>query len=70
MRLLRSPDAERRKLAAIALGTDILPIATDFLTSRDCDDAQLGITLLKDLAPAVAPNYLAELQDMLTCDAN
>jgi len=68
--LLKSPDSERRKFAAIALGTDILPIATDFITSRNCDDAQLGITLLNDLAPAVAPAYLTELQEMLRCAAN
>jgi HEAT repeat protein len=68
--LLRSPDSERRKLAAIALGTDILPIAGKLLTSRDCDDAQLGITLLSDMAPAVAPIYLSELRAMLTCEAN
>jgi hypothetical protein len=70
VRLLRSPDSERRKIAAIALGTDILPIAADFLNSRNCDEAQLGITLLKDLAPAVAPIYVAGLEEMLTCDAN
>lgn len=70
LRLLKSPDSERRKLAAIALGTDILPIAAKLLMSRDCDEAQLGITLLSDMAPAVAPVYLSELRQMLTCEAN
>jgi hypothetical protein len=70
VRLLRSPDPERRKLAAITLGMDVLPIVTQLLMSRNCDDAQLGITILRDMSPAVAPIYLAELQEMLTCDAN
>jgi hypothetical protein len=70
VRLLRSPDSDRRKFAAISLGTDILPIAADLLTSHDCDDAQLGITILSDLSPAVAPIYLSKLREMLTCDAN
>jgi hypothetical protein len=69
-RLLKSPDPERRKFAVIALGTDILPIAEELLQSRDCAEAQLGVTILRDLAPIVASAYLAELQETLTCDAN
>lgn len=70
MRLLRSPDPERRKLAAIALGSDILPIVSELVVSPDCDDVQLGLAILRDMTPAVAPIYVAELQKMLTCDAN
>jgi hypothetical protein len=68
--LLRSADAEKRKLAVVIMGTDVLPIVTDLLSSHDCDKAQLGIAILGDMEPLVAKGYLAQLQELMLCAAN
>ena len=68
-RLLKSSDAESRKLAVLILGTDVLPIVTDLLTSNDCEEEQLGRKILGDMEPFAAKAYLAQLKQMTACEA-
>jgi hypothetical protein len=70
VRLLKSPDAEQRKLAVLILGDEAFAIAADKLKSRNCDDKQLGIAILSDLKPIVATAYIADLKRSLLCDTN
>jgi len=70
VRLLKSTDAEQRKLAVLILGDEAFVIAGDKLKSRNCDDKQLGIAILSDLKPIVATSYIAALKRSLLCDAN
>jgi HEAT repeat protein len=70
VRLLKSPDAEQRKLAVLMLGDEAFAIARDMLKSRNCDDKQLGIAILSDMKPIVATAYIADLNRSLLCDAN
>jgi hypothetical protein len=68
--LLKSPDAEQRKLAVLILGDEAFALAGDMLKSRNCDDKQLGIAILSDMKPIVATAYIANLKRSLLCDAN
>jgi hypothetical protein len=68
-RLLKSSDAESRKIAVLILGTDVLPIVTDLLNSNDCEEQQLGTKILGDMGPFVAKAYLAQLKQMAACEA-
>ena len=70
VRLLKSPDAEQRKLAVLILGDEAFVIAGDKLKSRNCDDKQLGMAILSDMKPIVATAYIADLNRSLLCDAN
>jgi len=47
--MLQTRDENARKLAVAILAERALPVATDLLNSRSCDDRQLGLTLLADL---------------------
>jgi hypothetical protein len=69
-RLLRSKNAEERKLAVMILGIEVLPIVEGLLKSRDCESSQLGITILKDMEPLAAKPYLDRLQQTIVCVAN
>jgi hypothetical protein len=69
-RVVKSANPEKRKFAIMALGSEVLPIATDLLRSRNCDDEQLGIAILGDLEPLVARVYLTQLRHMAGCYAN
>jgi hypothetical protein len=70
VRLLKSQDAEQRKLAVLILGDEAFVIAGDKLKSRNCDDKQLGMAILSDMKPIVATAYIADLNRSLLCDAN
>jgi hypothetical protein len=70
IRALKSPDAEKRKIAVAILGEEALAVTSDLLRSRDCEDFRLGITILDDMEPVVARAYLTELRNMLACYAN
>jgi HEAT repeat protein len=70
VRILKSPDAEKRKLAVAILGEEALTVTSDLLRSRDCEDVRPGITILNDMEPVVARAYLTELRNMLVCYAN
>jgi hypothetical protein len=70
LKLLKSDDAEKRKLAVVILGVDLLPIVTELLHSTDCYDEQLGVTILGDMVPLVPKAYLTQLKQMIVCQAN
>jgi hypothetical protein len=69
-RLLRSPDAATRKLSVVILGGDAVLRAADLLKSPDCEDRNLGFTILTDMDLIVAKEHLSGLRHTLTCDAN
>jgi hypothetical protein len=69
-KLLKSSDAERRKLAVLILGSDALPIVTELLNSDDCSYQMLATTILADMGPLVAKPYLTQLRNMFICAAN
>jgi hypothetical protein len=69
-RLLKSPDADTRKLSVMILGPDALPIAGDLLKSENCDDKYLAIRILSDIEPLAPRAYLSELKEMLVCSAD
>jgi hypothetical protein len=69
-RLLKSSDAEKRKLAVVILGEDALAAATELMKSDSCDDKQLAVRILGDMEPFVSKVYLAEITSMIRCDAN
>src|SRR5262245_5509121 len=56
-RLLKSPDAEKRKFVVAALGEEALNIAAELLKSYDCEGQQLAIAILGDLNPLVPGVY-------------
>ena len=60
-RMLASPDIAKRKLAVAILSQDALPVATELLRSKACDDRELGLQILKDMDVVVAPNHIDEL---------
>jgi hypothetical protein len=60
-RMVASPDIAKRKLAVAILSQDALPVATELLRSRACDDRELGLEILKDMDLVVAPNHIDEL---------
>jgi hypothetical protein len=70
VRLLKSTDIEKRKLAAFILGPDALTIAEELMQSWKCEDKKLAIAIFDDLTPIIANAYLAELTRSLMCDAN
>jgi hypothetical protein len=69
-RFVKSAEAEKRKFAVMTLGGEVLPVATELLTSRNCDDEELGIAILSDLEPMVAKLYLSQLRQAALCYAN
>jgi len=69
-RLLRSSNAERRKVVILMFGQDALPLAADLMKSNRCEDRQLGLAIFSDLQPLVPKEYLAALRVTGSCVAN
>jgi hypothetical protein len=65
--LLRSPDVEKRKLFAAILNDVTVPIATDLMSSKSCEERMLGLSLLSAMWPVVDKGHLITLQGMLQC---
>jgi hypothetical protein len=70
VRLLRSQNAEKRKMAVAILGLDALTLAAHLLKSPNCEDKQLGVDILNDMEPIVARSYISHLSRGLVCQAN
>jgi HEAT repeat protein len=68
--LLRSPNAEKRKLAVTVLGEEAMWIAADLIRSGDCEEVALALTILEDLAPVISMSTLDEFKRMPVCMAN
>ncbi len=60
-KMLASTDASKRKLAVAILSQDALPVATELLRSKRCDDHELGLQILKDMDLVVSAVYIDEL---------
>jgi hypothetical protein len=59
--MLASSDAAKRKLGVAILSQDALPVATELLRSKICDDRPLGLQILKDVDLVVSPDHIDEL---------
>jgi hypothetical protein len=70
VRLLKSQDSEKRKMAVAILGLDALTLSADLLKSSSCKDRQLAIAILGDMEPVVARRYVTYFSQGLWCDAN
>jgi hypothetical protein len=70
VRLLKSENVEKRKIAVAILGLDALTLAADLLKSPSCEDRQLAIAILGDMEPIVARSYIAQFSRGLVCQAN
>ena len=70
IRLSKSSDNEKRKLAVLILGEEAFAIAGELMTSRNCGDRRLAIAILSDMEPIVATAYVKALTRSLVCDAN
>ncbi len=60
-KMLASTDASKRKLAVAILSRDALPVATELLRSKRCDDHELGLQILRDMDLVVSPIFIDEL---------
>ena len=70
LRLLKSPDVEKRKFAVVILGENTVTIAMALMKSNNCEDKKLAIALLGDMTPFVSKIYLSELNRTLVCDGD
>jgi len=68
--MLRSSNAERRRVVVLIFGQDALPLASDLMKSDRCEDRQLGLSIFSDVGPLVPREYLATMRSTLPCDAN
>ena len=65
--LLRSPDPEGRKLAVAILGQNAPRVASVLSKAGRCDERKLGISMLVDMWPVVAREYLTIFKGMMSC---
>jgi hypothetical protein len=65
--MLQGRDENARKLAVSILGERAMPVATDLLISRSCDDRQLGLSLMADLWPFIPRENMLAVEKLTMC---
>jgi hypothetical protein len=65
--LLTAGDSEGRKFAVAILSDAALPIISQLLKSKRCEDRTLGVEMLLHMWPVVAKEHLIELKKTTQC---